>query len=138
MPLAPFGRKYAAQRTWMGNGAPTVITGLWVALLTEAAIDTSTGTTIKEPTASAYQRVPGLMNATNTVVGAGGTGYFKDQVVWPMVLAESWGAIVGYALCTAKDAGEVFAYDTLPLTIPIGGDVPQIPEKTMTFSVPSA
>ena len=135
MPLAPFGRKYAAQRVFMGNDAPLVITGLWVALLNEAAIDTSTGSTIKEPTAAAYERVPVLFNADNVEVGSGGTGWFKDRVVWPMVLAESWGSIVGYALCTAKEGGELFSYDTLPLTIPIGGDTPQIPEKTMTFSV---
>jgi len=138
MPLGPFGRKYAAQRVFMGAGAPFVISGLWVALLNEAAIDTSTGTTIKEPAAAAYERVPVLLNATNTVVGAGGTGYFKDRVVWPMVMAESWGAIVGYALLTAQSGGELFAYDTLPLTIPIGGDVPQIPENTMTFSIPTS
>lgn len=138
MPLAPYGRKYAAQRVFMGAGAPTLISGLWVALLNEAAIDTSTGTSIKEPTAAAYDRVPIIFSADNVVVGAGGTGYFKDMVVWPMVLAESWGSIVGYAMLTAHSGGELFAYDTLPLTIPIGGDVPQIPEKTMTFSVPTA
>lgn len=137
MPLAPFGRKYAAQRVFMGNGAPFVITGLWCALLNEAALDSSTGTTIKEPTAAAYERIPVLFNADNVVVGAGGNGYFKTAIYWPMVLAESWGAIVGYALCTAKNGGELFAYDTLPLTIPIGGDVPQIPENTMTFAIPT-
>ena len=135
MPLAPFGRKYAAQRVFMGNGAPTVISGLWVALLNEAAIDSSTEATLKEPTAAAYERVPVLMNDANVEVGAGGVGYFKDKIVFPMVMAESWGSIVGYALLTAQTGGEIFAYDTLPLTIPIGGDVPQIPENTMTFSI---
>ena len=137
MPLAPFGRKYAAQRVFMGSGAPTVVSGLWVALLNEAAIDTSTGTTIKEPNAAAYERIAVSLNAANVHVGAGGTGHFKNKVVWPMVLAESWGAIVGYAMLTAPSGGELFAYDTLPLTVPIGGDVPQIPENTMTFSIPT-
>lgn len=137
MPLAPYGRSYSAKRTWQGSTGPAAIDQLWVALATVEVVDTSIAETITEVAAASYVRKALPLSAANTTIGDTGEGVINGAVVWPLVVEETWGTIVAFALMTTEaiGTGELFAYGTIPATTPIAGDAPTIPASTLAFSI---
>lgn len=138
MPLAPYGRKYMAQRAFQGATGPAAIGTLYLALVTEAVLDADDGTTIAEvPGTTTYTRKAVTLSATNFPIDDNGSGAYVPAVQFPTVGAASWGTIVGFALMTNNTigSGSVFAYGSVQVNEPEAGDAPIVPAGTLLLSV---
>lgn len=80
-----------------------------IALCTAAPTDASTGSTIVEPSGSAYAR-----KATSGLWGTAASGAIANSSAITFTTATgSWGTITHFALCDATTAGNMLAWGAL-------------------------
>ena len=96
---------------------------LWMALYTVIATDTGGGT---EAAGAAYERVK-FSNSTNfwtfaSVVGGSKTN--KLAITFPSAGSGGWGTVVGWALWTVSDTGNLFYWGSMTTNKAVGsGDI---------------
>lgn len=93
----------------------------YIALLTSAASDSSTGSTIVEPTSNSYERV-----RCHTWDEASGGATENTGAITFNQASGDWGTIVDFAICDAKTGGNVLAYGSLTISKSVqSGDTPK-------------
>lgn len=96
------------------NQALTV-SATYLAVVTAAPTDTSTGTTITEPSGNNYARkqintTGGASPAWNAVTGTAPTTLANNQLITMATPSGSWGTITNAAICDAATVGNLLFY----------------------------
>lgn len=116
---------------WMFRNQTFTAPDTYLALTTVNPSDSSTGSTITEPSGNGYARKQVNQNGGASPtwdLAAGGTLDNTHEIEFAAATG-SWGAITGWALCTALTLGEVLFYNTS-----VGGD--QTPGNGDTVKIP--
>jgi len=90
------------------TGSYTVPTNIYIALSTTTIEDSTTGTTITEPSGGAYVR-----KICNTWDAAASGATENTQVVTFAQATKSWGSIQDFAICDAITKGNILVYGNL-------------------------
>lgn len=108
---------------FLGGPDLTRPASLWMALYTVIPTDTGGGT---EVAAGSYNRVE-FSNSTNFWTFAstvGGSKTNKLAITFPAAGAGGWGTIVGWALWTVSDTGNLFYWGSMTTSKAVGsGDI---------------
>ena len=110
---------------------------LYVALLTEAIDDSTTGTTLaaKEATYEGYARLAVANNATNFPAAVNGVKSNGVALTFAQC-TNGTSTISHFAICDAASGGQVITYGALGLSKPISqGDTPSIPIGGLTIEL---
>jgi len=91
----------------------------YVALVTTAATDASTGTTLVEPVGQNYSRKSTAAGDWNSA-SAGSTS--NANAITFATPSGSWGTVVGFAICDAATVGNVLAWGALGTNMGIGAN----------------
>lgn len=109
--LSSYGRSVMINSVFRTEATP-VLSSAYMALTTSVPVTTDTGTTITEPTASSYERVPyGLGAYFWTMMGPGQVA--NVQALSWVPPTDDWGQVIGWALCTESTSGMVLALGRL-------------------------
>lgn len=95
-----------------GGGDYTRPATVYVALCTTTPTDSSTGSTIVEPSGGSYARVAVTNNATNFPASSGGSKSNGTAITFTTA-SGSWGTVTAVALVDASSAGNVMAWGAL-------------------------
>lgn len=118
--LTTYGRSVLLSSLFRPEAAPSLST-LWLALTMTVPVATDTGTSINEPTASSYARLPYGVGASYWSMPGPGQLINSRNVDWA-VPDDDWGQVIGWALCTESMSGMAVGYGPLqrPLTVTVG------------------
>lgn len=110
---------------------------LYVGLATEAPTETTTGTTVSEPSGGAYARVSKTNNSTNFSAASSSTKTNATDVDFPTPTA-SWGTVRYWILCDASSGGNLLMWGRLstPITI-ASGAAPTLAAGAMSIRIAS-
>lgn len=111
-----------------GNAAFTAPTTVYVALADTTITDSTTGTTISEPSGGSYARVSVTNNKTNFSASSGGSVQNDTAITFTQATG-SWGTVTDFAIIDAASNGNILAYGALTASKAVGsGD-------TVSFAV---
>jgi hypothetical protein len=109
--LTTFGRSVMINSVFRPEAAP-VLGGAYLSLTTAMPVVTDSGSSIIEPTASTFERVPyGLGTYYWTMIGPGQVT--NTQFISWVNPVDDWGKVIGWALCTESTSGMVLAFGQL-------------------------
>lgn len=111
MPLADYGEDRVLDVLFGASPKPDPV---YIALTYSEPTDTSTGSTLDEPTAVSYARVAIPNNATSWAPAMGGVKRNAASVAFPTA-TENWGfaPLVFFALCTSATGGFLIGWGVL-------------------------
>lgn len=108
---------------------------LYIAALRSAPDQNSTGTSIVEPSDSAYARQPINMTGTSWSSVYNGRTYYEPEVIFPTA-TEYWYGITHWCLCTALTGGSIVVWGSFSATGSIpAGQILVIPTETIGIYV---
>lgn len=112
------------------TGSFTKPTDLYICLCTSAPSDSSTGSTIVEPSGNGYARQNLAPSDSNWTGSSSTTGVTSNaSAVTFTASGGSWGTITHFAICSASSAGTLYFHSALTASKTIGdGD-------TLTFPI---
>ena len=120
-----------------GLGTFTKPSSVYVGLATATISDTTTGSTVTEPSTGAYARVTVANNATNFPAATGTTATKKNGVVitFPEATA-SWGTVTHFFIADAATTGNVLIYGQLSASKVIdAGDIPRFNAESLSITL---
>ena len=120
-----------------GLGTFTKPSSVYVGLATATISDTTTGTTVTEPSGGSYARVALTNNATNWPAAAGTPTTKKNGVVitFPEATA-SWGTVTHFFIADVATAGNILVYGQLSASKVIdAGDIPRFNAESLTITL---
>lgn len=120
-----------------GLGTFTKPSSVYVGLATATISDTTTGTTVTEPSTGAYARVALTNDATNWPAAAGTPTAKKngDVITFPEATA-SWGTVTHFFIADAATAGNILIYGQLSTQKVIdSGDIPRFNAESLSITL---
>lgn len=120
-----------------GLGTFTKPSSVYVGLATATISDTTTGTTVTEPSTGAYARVTVTNNTDNWPAAAGTPTTKKNGVVitFPEATA-SWGTVTHFFIADAATAGNILIYGQLSASKVIdAGDIPRFNAESLSITL---
>lgn len=120
-----------------GLGTFTKPSSVYVGLATATISDTTTGTTVTEPSTGAYARVTVTNNTTNWPAAAGTPTTKKngDVITFPEATA-SWGTVTHFFIADAATAGNILIYGQLSTQKVIdSGDIPRFNAESLSITL---
>jgi len=88
---------------------------LHVGLSTATITDSTTGTSVTEPSA-AYARVAVTNNATEWPASSGGTKSNANAINFPTPTSGGWGLVTDFFIADASSAGNIYVYGALTIS----------------------
>ena len=110
---------------------------LYFGLAKAAITDSTTGTTVTEPSGGSYARVAVTNNTTNFPAASGTTATKKNATVinFPEATA-SWGTVTHFFIADAATGGNILAYAALDASKTIdAGDLPRFNANALTITL---
>lgn len=120
-----------------GLGTFTKPSSVYVGLATATISDTTTGTTVTEPSTGAYARVTVTNNTTNWPAAAGTPTTKKngDVITFPEATA-SWGTVTHFFIADAATASNILIYGQLSTQKVIdSGDIPRFNAESLSITL---
>jgi hypothetical protein len=132
--LSTYGRTVMVNSVFRPEAA-AVLGGAYMALTLAVPVDTDTGSSILEPTASSFERVPyGLGTYFWTMMSPGQVAN-TQQISW-VIPTDNWGQVIGWALCTESTSGMVLAFGRLRRSMAIvAGQRLKVPPGSLRVSL---
>lgn len=120
-----------------GLGTFTKPSSVYVGLATATISDTTTGTTVTEPSTGAYARVTVTVDSTNWIAADGTptTKKNKGVITFPEATA-SWGTVTHFFIADAATAGNILIYGQLSTQKVIdSGDIPRFNAESLSITM---
>lgn len=121
-----------------GLGTFTKPSSVYVGLATATISDTTTGSTVTEPSTGAYARVTVANNATNWPAAAGTSPTAKKNgvvITFPEATA-SWGTVTHFFIADDATTGNVLIYGQLSASKVIdAGDIPRFNAESLSITL---
>lgn len=119
----------------LGAANYTPAATVYIALSTATIDDTTTGSTIVEPSGGSYARVAVTNNATNWPNASGGVKSNGTEIAFPQATA-NWGTITHWAVIDAATNGNILAHGELNTPTAVNtNDTFKFPVGNLTFTL---
>lgn len=110
---------------YFGSTAYAAVGTLYLGLSTATITDTTTGSTVTEPSGNNYSRLAITNNTTNWPNASGTTATKSNGVAFTMATPSgSWGTVTDFFLADASTAGNIIGFGQLTVPKTIGASDP--------------